>query len=142
MAGQASLREAGDELDRLTDYVRQIADLVGQRDLTIEVVVRPLPDGVRAACTCITGRRYARVTVATGFFALSPDEQREAIVHEMVHPHLHALAEHVEGLQGEIGRAHHVALLAGFMRDLERASDALTGALVEHMPLPSWGRRA
>lgn len=132
------LRDASDQLDSLLRYVRDVADVIGLRDHSFEVRQAALPTGVRATCDCVTGRRYARITVCEQFFELEAEEQREAITHEEVHAHLHVLMEHVEQLREELGRAHHQSLSAAYRRDLERVTDALTTAFVSHIPLPSF----
>lgn len=135
----AGLREVHAEhadLDALTDYVREIGDLLSQRDYTWEVGVADLPEGTRADCTCVVGRKYARILVGRSFFGLTEELRREAVVHEVLHVHLNELMEHVNDLEGELGRAHFETVERVFRRDLERAVDTLTSACIGFLPLP------
>lgn len=130
------LRDAQTSLDSLTGYVRGIADALGLRDHTFDVRVGMLDGDMRATCVSIYGRRYHVLTVHDSFFGLPPEEQREAIVHEVLHPHFHPLTEHLTPLQEELGRGQYRVLERGFLRDLEQSVDALTTALVGLLPLP------
>lgn len=125
-----------DVYDALRDYVREVANLAGLRDYTFEVAHGPLPPGDVATCRPIEGRRYARITVCEEFFDLDTTQQREAIVHEVLHPHLHPLVERIRDLRPELGRAHYESFETSFLRDTERIVDALTSAFVEHVPYP------
>lgn len=125
MSSVPQLREAA-SLDPILDHVRKVADRVGLRDWSFEVVVEQLPDGTRALCTCVEGRSFARITVSHEFFALSPDEQNEVLVHETIHPLLHPLMEHVLDLREDLGQRQFQTVERVFKRDLERIVDALT----------------
>jgi hypothetical protein len=132
------LRDAQSEIDHLTDYVRVVANSVNLRDHTFDVRIGALPEGLRATCECVIGRRYAIITVREDFFELPAEDQREAILHEVIHPHVHPLAEHIQGLRSELGRAHFESVSLAFERDLERLVDSMTGVLCPKVPLPTW----
>jgi hypothetical protein len=74
--------------------------------------------------------------VTEGFWALTPDEQNEALVHEAIHPLFHRLHEHILDLRGELGRAHFEAVERVFRRDLERVVDALTATVASTVEPP------
>lgn len=128
--GQARLRPVGENLDPILDHVRKVADLIGLRDWTFEIVVGALPHGVRAKCECVEGRAFARISVDEDeFFKLSAEEQNEALVHETIHPLLHPLMEHVLDLRDDLGQRQFQTVERVFRRDLERIVDRLTATI-------------
>jgi hypothetical protein len=125
-----------DDLDGLIEYVRRIGDLLSQRDYTWEVGISDLSPGTRATCEVVVGRKYAAISVTRDFFDLPAEDRREAVVHEVLHVHLHPLMNHVNDLQGELARPHYETVERLFRRDLEQTVDALTTACAGYMPLP------
>lgn len=130
MAEPARLRVLSDH-DKVTDYVREVADLMGMRDTTFEVVIGELPTGERARCECVSGRAYVRLTLRQDFREWPARLVHEAVVHEVAHTLVHPLVEHMHDLQSELGRAHFEALDRVFIRDVEKLVDKLTTAWVE-----------
>jgi hypothetical protein len=133
--------EAADEVfDVLCGAARQFANLMGLRDWSVEVTRTPPfdPDAL-ATCQVADGRRHLRLSFARDFPSLPPEEQRHALVHELIHPHLASMDHTVrEDLAGELGGAAYRLFRARFIRDLEGAVDALAGVIAPTLPLIKW----
>lgn len=132
------------DLKELGRYVRWIADEIGLRDWTINLCA----DGTEtedeaeralAEIDCCSGRRQARIDFCDDFRDIKPEDQRMAVVHELVHCHLAAVQEQCEhDLVDLIGRPADAVFTRSFRRNLEYAVDGITSALAPHMPLIEW----
>lgn len=128
----------------LSEYVRWVADVIGLRDWTFELLPSEAledTDGGKTLASCATadGRRFAVIRFDRGFKDTSPTDQRDTVVHELVHCHLSNLQWQFEN-DLKVHLAPHVfmALNASFERNVELAVDALAGAIAKHLPLIQW----
>lgn len=129
-------------------YVRWVADEMGLRDWHFDLDVEPPDDpemyeGQQRAFAdvCPTpGRRHAKMRFCEDFrFGLTADQQRMAVVHELVHCHLAALQHQCEcDLDPLLGRPAITVFFNGFRRNLEYAVDGITAALTPHFPPIAW----
>ena len=139
----------GDELseplwDTLTEYVRQIADLLELRDWRFRIQREPPEDGdCIASLQTIDGRKVAALRVRGDFWDQSGEESRHTITHELIHCH-HAAAQDIIRLDTSkhLGQATYDVLHGAFSRQMEYAVDGLADALAPHLPLPPWGEKA
>lgn len=118
------------ERGRWLTYVRALADRMGLKDWTITVPSGP-PVGQSDASTWMCyGRRVARIHLPDSFVHESPEEQRDTIVHELLHLHFNAMDGLVtDWLDGE--------KIKGYQRMFEHGIDAVAAALALHLPLPT-----
>lgn len=115
-------------------YVRQVADQMGLRDWNFEVSHGPPchdHDGrmSMAEIEPVYGRRYAVMWLSDFFLNSSRQEQRDTIVHELVHCHC-AMAQQIalDELKPSIQRQ--------YMIGQEYAVDGLASVISRFMPLP------
>jgi hypothetical protein len=76
----------------LEEYVRECADMMGLTDWDIQIPRDETPDddpnGIAVAQThCVFGQRRATITFHPTFRDKEPDEQRNAVIHELLHIH-------------------------------------------------------
>jgi hypothetical protein len=119
-------------------YARRVADLLGLRDYIVSVDDRSPPAGQIAECVTQDGRAEVLLRFCDSFGFLPPDEQRHAVVHELLHPHFDRPARVVADTAPLIEDAAYAILVAGYRRHVEIAVDTLAAALAPMMPLPDW----
>lgn len=77
---------------RFGTYIRGVADQIGLRDWTLMVCDGP-PDGEGLAGKAVAmidipaGRRYAAIMLSDTFLDSTPAEQKQTILHELLHCH-------------------------------------------------------
>lgn len=144
VAGLALAETGVKKRDRriLADYLRAIADEMGLRDWDVRLEDEPCEPGNAATCKLTFGRKLAKVYVEKDFrSAQTPEEQRDTIVHELVHCHFESMASMVRcDLERVLGRPMDDVFFNGFERQFEYGVDAVAvaGALARHLPLISW----
>lgn len=121
----------------LAPYIDQVATLLHLERWTVEVICA---EGDGSACAQVDapyGQRRATITVYPPFFDQTPSEQRDTIVHELVHLILMPAWQYVEELcDAELSvRASRIAWLA-FTGHVEYAVDHLAALLTQAVPLP------
>lgn len=111
-------------------YLRQLADAMRLRDWTVEIEPEePEDPNEQAHVVCIYGRKCARVRLSDGFLTDAPEEQRQGLVHELIHCHfdmanqtaLEAMPEPVQDV---------------YRRLVEYGVDGLADAIAPLLPLP------
>jgi hypothetical protein len=113
-------------------YARTIADDLWLRDWTIILKDEPPDDGSAATINLTNGRKLAHLFLAYDFFDNSAEDQRETLIHELLHCHFGEAGFVVEEeSSGEVHRA--------FIRALEYGIDAVAEAFAPLMPVPSPG---
>lgn len=131
------------ERKALGNYLRTIADLMELRDWHLDLS-HGLPDADDAIATCepIFGRKKAVFRFCDGFENLPREEQRNTVVHELVHCHLAAAQGVAErDMEGVLAAESDRVFFRAFRRNLEYAVDGLANAIAKHMPYPEWPER-
>jgi hypothetical protein len=119
--------------------VRDLADLVGLRDWTTLVEHDAAPAGAVAEVQFRADRRELRISFGGDFEDLDADEQRYAVAHELVHPHLGGVWAAVEeGAHEAFGGIAYRVYTGTVRREVERSVDAVAAVLAAHLPLPPW----
>jgi hypothetical protein len=127
--------------DALTTYIRVCADKCGLADWDVQVDSEPSPPGTVATSTFTDGRRVALIRVAQDFWLLDPTDQREAIAHELVHPHFAPLGALVEDdLADHLMPSVYMLHVRHFRRTLEYGVEAVAIAIAKALPLPELPR--
>jgi hypothetical protein len=112
---------------------------MGLRDWAVFVEHDPSKSDTWAQVQIPDGRREVHILFCADFEQLEPDDQRHAIVHELVHPHLARIWSTVEdGAQESLGGVALRMFLQTVRRDLEHSVDALAAIIASHMPEPPW----
>jgi hypothetical protein len=123
----------------LAAYCREVADHIELRDWHIELVWDD-QSWATADATVASGRKWVRIRWSEAFWTDPPVEQRDTVVHELVHAHLEGMDGLVrsEAVQRAMGNAAHGILVAAHLDALEHACDAITRALAPSFPLIPW----
>lgn len=110
-------------------YARCLADLLALKDWLVKVNEEPPSDGADATMWLAVKRKRAEVCLSEAFLDMTPEEQRQRIVHELIHCHLEPAWEiAAESLPAEA--------LPGFARMMEYAIDGLADGIAPHLPPP------
>lgn len=114
---------------RLPAYLRILADLMGLKDWTIEVLPEPASDGAAAEICCVDGRKFAKVRFVRDWHERTPEDLRATCCHEMIHCHL-------APLRADMERRLSPANFATADMLLEYAIDGMADAWSACLPLP------
>lgn len=124
---------------QLSLYVRLVADALGLRDHEVEVQSRHAAPGRIAEVDLSAFRQTVRLRVCEGFRELPSDDQRHAIVHELVHAHVKALCDTVEqGVPSWMPERTWEMFRGIFERDVEVLVDTIAVLLCPLIEPPSW----
>jgi hypothetical protein len=120
----------------LTRYVAAIAEDFGLGDWEI-CVLDESPDSATALASCeaVFGRRMANLRFSHAFFHSPPEDQRNTVVHELLHAHLAATDQAVEDHVGLLGSEARVIARNTYNTAREYAVDALAAAIADKYPL-------
>lgn len=113
----------------LQPYFRALADGMGLRDWVFEILDRPADKGCNAQIHCTKGRKHARVRIGKHLRKRSLDEQRQTLVHELVHCHFAATHNATESAVSEVAYQF-------FVESFELGVDAVADLIALSMPLP------
>lgn len=125
----------------LAAYFREVADRIGLRDWTIELNYEeetPV-SSAHASVECVYGRRLCVVHFGPSFWTQSREEQRNTVVHELVHCHLDPMDAVVRDMETQLGSFVHSVLQDNHHRSVELAADAIATAVAWAFPLPPEG---
>lgn len=128
----------------LNTYIRYVADEMGLRDWTFTIrhgLGDEENDGTIARCQPVDGRRHATITFCSDFREHKLADQRNTVVHELIHCHLTLVQWQVErDLKGHLAPAAFTAFFDSFVRNVEHATDSLAGAVEAAVVVPKWPR--
>jgi hypothetical protein len=123
----------------LGEYIRWVADQMELRDWTFELDLEPCESHLAGCVVCTNGARHATITVAANFRGYPPDEQRETIVHELVHVHWETCWKMVQTDLGDaLGKPVYYVFCDSYRRGMEYGIDSLSKALAKHLPHIRW----
>lgn len=127
------------DLKALGVYVRTVADLLALRDWTFEIDKDPCDDDATATCRPCEGRKVAVISFSADFRNRPADEQRQTVVHELVHCH-HASASDIVRLDvvKHLAQSTYDMLWGAFSRQMEYMVDGLADAIAPLMPHVDW----
>lgn len=119
-------------------YVRWCANELGLRDWTIEIVYdEAAADENNVECVVTPERHWVRLKVHAAFHTYPPEQQRNAVVHELLHvPFDPASAILRDDLEDLLGKQAHAAAYRAHIRHVEMAVDSIACAIDKHFPLP------
>ncbi len=128
------------EFEVLERYIQAIAQRMGLRDWEIVVRNEAATRG-KAQCQAIVGRKVAIIRVGHDFMDWSADDQRHAVVHELVHPHFENAWNVVELDLDESRALSQQAfdlMYKTFTRQMEYGVDGIAAVIAPHMPHIEW----
>lgn len=111
-------------------YLRCLADMMGLRDWTVTVTNEAFDD-VNAKADQPSGRKIHWVSLGEPFLDSPPEEQRQTLVHELIHAHL-APMHHF--LCRELGDG---AAMEAYRLWMEYAVDGMADEWAKLLPLPA-----
>lgn len=128
-----------DEWGLLAEAARVYADRLGLRNHTVEMLYEPpSAPGALMECDLAFGRAHIRLRARGDFFDMPEDEQRLALTHELIHPHLQRLTDRTHRAFSEnIGGVAFRIFWQGFEGDVEELVDRLAQLVAPSMPLLS-----
>ncbi len=123
-------------------YVRWIADAMELRDWTIHLADAPCDPEYSAKVELTEGRKHATISFNPRFREGAAEDQRQTIVHELVHCHFALPWRMVQtDLLQPLGQETYSIFCDSFRRTLEYGVDAVADAIAKHMPLIEWPLR-
>jgi hypothetical protein len=138
-APQLRLAPSTDSYRRLAFYIRLVADGLALRDHEVTLDQRPAVPGRIAECELSPFRQAITVRVAVNFFDLPRDQQRHAVVHELVHAHVAAVCAMVEqSVPPWMPVKTWEMFQRMFERDVEVLVDTVAVLLAPVTDLPTW----
>lgn len=127
-------------------YVREMADLMGLRDWTVQTDVadnveitnhRYVRGNPGASSLVIHGRRAVTVTLRSDWPEWDASDMRQTIAHELVHAHVVVMVWAFNNVQAVIGSTALFEMADSAFDDAhELAVDAIATAWAETLPLP------
>lgn len=126
----------------LIQYIRDRADQLGLKDWTVELGDQPpMDEDALAELHPTEGRKWAVIRICSHFGKLSPEEQRSAIIHELLHCHQVPILDIVrlDLYDARVIPASTYDILHSTMRRAaEYENDALCEAISPMFPLIPW----
>lgn len=124
-------------------YIRWVADAMELRDWHFSLDHEPCEERLVGSCVCTNGARHATIAVSGNFREIDPEEQRETIVHELVHVHWETCWKMVQSDLGDaLGKPVYYVFADSFRRGMEYGVDGLAKAIAKHMPLIEWPEKS
>lgn len=129
--------------EELKEYISWLRNQLGLRDWEI-IMVYEIPDE-EGDCNAIAsihptdGRRRATLRLARDFRELDAEQQRNALIHELIHLHHRDATDIIRLTLPEAlgGVAHHV-LWENFRQQIELMVDNISVAVADRYPVISW----
>ena len=120
----------------LAKYVSVTAAALGLRDWTLDFPDEEPDEGhALASVECVYGRRLAIVRFRKDFPHTACDEQRQVVLHELIHVHFgHRRQSTADALEG-LGREGRQQALDAITLGDEYGTDALAEAIAGFFPL-------
>ena len=118
-------------------YVRTLADKLLLQDWEIILLREPAPDGTLADVCIFDTENYAKIRLHPDYFQCGPSEQREYLVHELVHLHMDRPQRIVNQL-AELWNENSATLFARMAHDkeIEVCVQRFARILAPTLPLP------
>ena len=122
---------------QLADYVATVARTLGLSDWILEVTVGDPGEDACAKVDAPYGQRRATITLGQLFLDQTPQDQRDTVVHELLHLVLMPSWQYIdELLDAELGvRAARIAWL-GYTQHVEYSIDQLAATISPAVQLP------
>lgn len=117
-------------------YVRWMANELGLRDWTVNIMHRPSGSHSFAEMENILGRKMINFYVCEHWEGLSLEEQRSSVVHELVHAHINLIRDRLGAYERALGQMIYSPLHESLTEAIEYAVDGISESIAKHYPLP------
>lgn len=117
------------KVEKFGQYALEIAAKMALRDWEVMLSAACAPSDALASVKCTDGRKRITICLARDFFELSREEQRLAIVHELVHAHFAAM-------HNPLCDTLPKNALKFYVSAMEYGVDAVASLVASSMPLP------
>lgn len=124
------------------DYVRVIANMIGLRDWSYSVDREPPREGAEAEIFCLHGRKLAAIRFAWNFRTKPMRDQKETVVHELLHCHTSGMDYTTEMLKDMLHPDAWKMFQQSFTMQMEHCVEGICipfAALLPDIPWPAEG---
>jgi hypothetical protein len=124
----------------LERYIRTIANALGLRDWEIKLSDETCEDGYYDTITPQQNHKSATIRLSKDWFKLDAADQRDSIIHELLHLHQVGTRDIVEyDIPNYVSDDVGSLLMSGVIRAMELSVSTLTAAIAPKFPLIDWG---
>lgn len=118
-------------------YLRELADLMGLRDWTINLMHDTPDNPHHAACVDVRyGRKVANISFEENWAGSDPETLRETCVHELLHCHINRVRNPLDNIEHGIGQLLYNTTYNALTDYIEDATDAIATEWARTLPLP------
>jgi hypothetical protein len=132
------------QINALVAYVRRVRNWMALQHWEISIIDRaPSDNTARAQLETTEGRYLAGLWVSDSFFDSPAEEQRQTVVHELLHVAGREQNDVIRagGLSTVLGQTAYGLVWENYKAAHERLVDQLASVLAPHAPLPRIPRR-
>jgi hypothetical protein len=122
----------------LERYISEAQQTLNLGQWKIELEDSPCEDDALAEIEVSENLWQARIRVAYGFFKEKPEEQRDTIVHELIHVHTAGIERSRDRMEKTLGELAWPVFQASMENEVERAVDALAKIVAPTLPIPEF----
>lgn len=127
------------EQKALIRYIRWMANELGLRDWTLRFDWEPCEEDCLAAVFPCEQRKLATIQFSERFLDLAPEQQRNAVIHELLHCHHVGASDMVRlDLLKHLAQSTYDVFWGGFKRQIEYMTDGIATAIEDKYPLIDW----
>lgn len=127
---------------QLGEYLRELADRMGLRDWTINLMHDTPDNPQHAACIEVRyGRKVANISFEEHWAGNDPETLRATCVHELLHCHINQVRHPVDNIQSAIGQTLYATTYDALTDYIEHATDAIATEWARTLPLPVKARK-
>lgn len=120
----------------LERYISEVQQIMNLGQWKIELSDVPSEEDALAEIEVSENLWQAKIRVAHGFFKEKQDEQRDTIVHELIHVHTAGIERARDRMEKTLGDLAWPIFQASMENEVERAVDALAKVVSQSVPLP------
>jgi hypothetical protein len=122
--------------DYWKQYIKALASALGLLQWRIRLLDDPADDGLMASCQVVRGRRVACLKLASDWLEYDAEQQRHAIIHELLHVWIEPVLITVEAASEAMKHATFKVLYHNTDMQSEYAIDGIAAAIAPFYPLP------
>lgn len=131
------------DLDMLAQYVRDRADELGLNQWRFRVSDEPCEDGKLAEVEWTDGKFHADIRVIATFRDFKPEDQVDAVLHELLHCHISQIEDVVRLDLFEtraLSQPMYEMVTVSMRRHVEYVVDTLAHSLTKKFPPIGWAK--